>query len=71
MSNSPNPSNPSGSNGSETVVVVGGQDWDEVVDIARRNAGSNAGGRPPCDPFPARLAIWSFGCGIRDNPTGL
>ena len=28
----------------ERVVVVSGQDWDEVVTAARQNAGENAGG---------------------------
>ncbi len=44
--NSPdNPANPSDSGGTETVVVVGGQDWDQVVEAAKQNAASHAGER--------------------------
>src|SRR5215207_6631026 len=37
--------NPPESGGTERVVVVGGQDWDQVVAAARENAASHAGER--------------------------
>ncbi|MCV7298566.1 NADH-quinone oxidoreductase subunit D [Mycobacterium barrassiae] len=44
--NSPdNPTSSSGSGGTETVVVVGGQDWDQVVEAAKQNAAAHAGER--------------------------
>src|SRR6188472_225820 len=42
MSASPNPPE---SGGTERVIVVGGQDWDQVVAAARENAASHAGER--------------------------
>src|SRR5918998_310090 len=36
---------PPESGGAETVVVVGGQDWDQVVEAARRSAESHVGER--------------------------